>query len=581
MSHAKAYSYVRFSTPEQTRGDSYRRQTELSRAFAFERGLELDEALTFQDLGVSAFRGRNAVEGALGSFIEAVDLGRIPQGSFLLVESLDRLSRDTVTKAFAQLTALLGKGIHIATLQDGRVYTSDTLDQNFGELLVSLSVMYRAHEESLTKGRRVSAAWSNKRERARLNGHKLTSTCPAWLKLNAQRTGFDVLAERAAIVQRVFELTLDGVGKGRIAAMLNSEKIPTFRKSQGWHTSYIQKLLDSEAVIGTYQPHRLDRAGGRRLREADGDSIRGYFPAIVSEETFLRAREVRKTRRVGGGRKGRAFTNLFGGLVSCGVCGGPMHYVAKAENERYLQCSNARRRAGNCRAPSWQYRAAEAFILMALREVDYRDLFPSIAGRSADLIKTLEGSLLSKEDAHRRACEALDTVIGLLIDRPDSAALKAKLDDLEAQTAELEKQTAETRSSLDAERARLANLKHDQGQLEEALTVLAKAHRDEPHEALFLLRSRLNQALKKVVKVISFSPAADGSRLFGDRVFGTIRLDFHGADAYSREIIVIQKQREAYGFKLMNGRQTERIIMRVDASRRPIPKHDQQGPPLN
>jgi DNA invertase Pin-like site-specific DNA recombinase len=52
-----AYSYVRFSTPEQSKGDSLRRQQALSEAYALENGLTLDTTLTFHDLGVSAYRG--------------------------------------------------------------------------------------------------------------------------------------------------------------------------------------------------------------------------------------------------------------------------------------------------------------------------------------------------------------------------------------------------------------------------------------------------------------------------------------------------------------------------------------------
>src|SRR5688572_4057085 len=55
MPHARrprAYSYLRFSRPEQIRGDSLRRQTELSERYARENGLELDA--TLEDRGVSA-----------------------------------------------------------------------------------------------------------------------------------------------------------------------------------------------------------------------------------------------------------------------------------------------------------------------------------------------------------------------------------------------------------------------------------------------------------------------------------------------------------------------------------------------
>ncbi|KVR83488.1 recombinase family protein [Burkholderia vietnamiensis] len=49
----KAYSYLRFSTPEQAQGDSFRRQTALAEAYAQQHGLELDTTLRFADEGVS------------------------------------------------------------------------------------------------------------------------------------------------------------------------------------------------------------------------------------------------------------------------------------------------------------------------------------------------------------------------------------------------------------------------------------------------------------------------------------------------------------------------------------------------
>src|ERR1051326_4411361 len=89
----KAYSYVRMSTEGQLRGDSLRRQVERSKQYAAEHGLDLDETVSFNDIGVSAFRGKNLKTGALSHFIEAVRSGKIARGSYLLVESLDQIGR--------------------------------------------------------------------------------------------------------------------------------------------------------------------------------------------------------------------------------------------------------------------------------------------------------------------------------------------------------------------------------------------------------------------------------------------------------------------------------------------------------
>src|SRR4029077_20681898 len=115
----KAYSYTRFSSPEQAQGDSLRRQTEAARAYAAKHKLDLDEELTFHDPGMSAYRGQNAEAGALGTFLGAVRDKMIPQGSYLLVESLDRVSRQTVRLAVRTMEDIVAAGVNLVDLSDG------------------------------------------------------------------------------------------------------------------------------------------------------------------------------------------------------------------------------------------------------------------------------------------------------------------------------------------------------------------------------------------------------------------------------------------------------------------------------
>ena len=157
----RAYSYLRFSTPEQQRGDSFRRQKELAERYAAAEGLELDDR-SFQDLGVSAFRGKNAASGMLRTFLEAVEEGTEARGSYLLVESLDRLSRAATRKALRQLEDICDAGIVVITLTDGKRYDADTLERDPMSIIVALVVMMRAHEESAMKSGRLKAAWKAK-----------------------------------------------------------------------------------------------------------------------------------------------------------------------------------------------------------------------------------------------------------------------------------------------------------------------------------------------------------------------------------------------------------------------------------
>src|SRR6516165_8686549 len=94
---ALAYSYIRFSHPDQAKGDSLRRQTELRDAWLARNGVTLDASLTLEDKGVSGYTGEhrdNPDRHALATFMALVKKGRIVPDSYLIVESLDRLSRE-------------------------------------------------------------------------------------------------------------------------------------------------------------------------------------------------------------------------------------------------------------------------------------------------------------------------------------------------------------------------------------------------------------------------------------------------------------------------------------------------------
>src|SRR5262249_5131611 len=116
MDRPKAYSYIRWSTPEQALGDSERRQLERARAYAAAHGMDLAESIA--DKGVSAFHGKNARKGHLGAFLDAVERGAIPKGSYLLVESVDRISRRDPWTALDTLKRIIDQGTVLVTLSD-------------------------------------------------------------------------------------------------------------------------------------------------------------------------------------------------------------------------------------------------------------------------------------------------------------------------------------------------------------------------------------------------------------------------------------------------------------------------------
>lgn len=326
----KVFSYLRFSTPEQALGDSRRRQVEAAQAWAASRGLALDDELS--DEGISGFRGANlTAEAALGSFVRAVDAGLVPEGSILVVESLDRLSRDRLLYAQHLLMSLLLKGITVVSLADGREYSRESVTEQPLELIASLLVFMRANEESDMKARRLRASWEAKRAKAGRDKVRMTSTAPAWLA--PEGTGWAVLEERADVVRRIFRETAEGLGQIAIAKRLTQDGPAPWEGGRVWHRTYVRKILDSPAVIGTLVPHVTERLdGGRRVRRPL-PPIEGYYPPIIDAETWARARAQLGTRGAPKGLRGRhaaePVRSLLARLARCPLCDSTMTRVSK------------------------------------------------------------------------------------------------------------------------------------------------------------------------------------------------------------------------------------------------------------
>lgn len=344
----KAYSYLRFSTPEQQKGDSFRRQSSMATNYAARKGLSLDTSLTFHDLGVSAYKGINAETGRLADFLEAVKAGLVPQGSFLLVEALDRLSRLTPRKALRVLEDIVDSGVTVVTLNDEKAYTTESLEKDPIDLLVAIMLFMRANEESATKARRLSASWEGKRLTA---GTKpLTSCVPAWIRLDktTDRGELVLIPERAEIVKRIFAESLSGYGSAAIAQGLIKDGVPCFGKATHWHRTYITKILKNPATHGVFTPHQNHHIGSKVVR-VPLEPIPDYYPSAISQATYASSQRLGGTAYTVKARTGQ-IVNLLGGLAVCPLCGSTMTRVNKGSAAKggkpKLVCVRAKAGAG-------------------------------------------------------------------------------------------------------------------------------------------------------------------------------------------------------------------------------------------
>ncbi|CAM3480600.1 recombinase family protein [Polaromonas hydrogenivorans] len=438
-----AYSYIRFSHPSQAAGRSQRRQIEECERYCEEHGLTLAEGddYRFLDEGVSGFKGANLEgEGQLKRFINLVKDGTIKPGSTLIVESLDRLSRDEVITALPTFLKLLAEDIEIVTLTDRKVYRKGCTDT---DLIMSILIMSRAHEESATKSKRVRDAYAKKHELARAENKPMGNAKPMWLELSDDKKQYILRPERAAIVQRIYQLAIDGYGKGATSRKLNIEGIPSF-KGKTWGVSSLDKVLNNRAVLGEYQPYsvQVDDSG---VRQKSGEPIPNYYPAAIDESTFYQAQAAISGRRVSGASKQSANFNVWQGVAKCTLCGSAMHMVNKGKPPKgntYIQCYQAKK--GLCHNKVTRLDSSELVFRELLTMLDSLSLIQDDSGKIGTELVVIEARLTEKKG---RLAEYLE----LFTESPTSA-VNGLIVRTETEINALEKQRVELQTSLAAEK---------------------------------------------------------------------------------------------------------------------------------
>lgn len=481
-----AYSYIRFSSVIQAKGDSLRRQTQLAQDYCNKHSLTLSDQ-SFTDLGVSAFRSANTNDdNGLGQFLAAMEQGVIPKGSYLLVESLDRLSRASVEDAQHQLLTIIRMGIVVVTLLDNKKYQTGS-PSLMVDLVISLTIMQRAHEESETKSQRIKAAWANKRANPHTTNR--TSLAPFWLKLNEDKRSYTVIEKNAETVRRIFQMSIDGHGIIGIARRLNEEKIPS-PKGGSWANTSISRILNSKAVIGEYTPNI-----GRTSTNAP---ISDYYPSIIDEDTFYlsQSRKAERTKPESAGRK-TTFPNLFNQVAKCGLCGSTMYYDNKSPSLKYLTCREFKKK--NCINKPIRIELMNRFIVERFLSPAHFERFNELATKKTTTLDNdvtiLESQLEAAKEAYKQLLELSsnfsDTVIQDEIKRR-SESVKSLTKQIE--TAKL--QSIETPNSVYMDFRESCQLVANALQQE----VYGKKPETLSEANLITSRTRLNRTLKNTFK---------------------------------------------------------------------------------
>jgi DNA invertase Pin-like site-specific DNA recombinase len=386
------HPYARISDPDQRKGGGLIRQTSEETQAAIKKFGRLFDFRPSRDIlvddGVSAWKGLNASpDHELGKFLDRVKRRLVPAGDCLLIENYDRLSRQDPWAAISLINDLRQLKIHVGRLDRMKLLRYDSAE--IGDFFECAIEFMRGHSESNAKSFRNKARWQQKLKAARLvdgQGQRskqpprrkdqritesLTNRLPAWIE---DVDGvLRVIPEKGASIQYVFQLAARGYGHVLILRRLVREGVPPITKGKRWVRTYISLLLRDRRVLGEFQPCRKDGT-------PDGEVIKRYYPAVVTEQEWFAARAGAKQRKTHPGRQA-AHVNVFAGLLKNALDGDNYYAVTRREKVRCNRILITRNSVeGKSPARSFPFVTFERATLQCLREIDPRELLEGANG---------------------------------------------------------------------------------------------------------------------------------------------------------------------------------------------------------
>jgi DNA invertase Pin-like site-specific DNA recombinase len=243
--------YVRKSTDQSGVADdqkSVARQLERAREYAARKGWAVDDAYTFVDDGISGAEFTNRP-----GFLRLMNaLKPRPAFNVLIMSEESRLGREAIETAYA-LKQLVTAGVRVFFYLEDR---ERTLGSPTDKIMLSLTAF--ADELEREKARqRTYDAMSSKAKAGHVTGGRLfgydnVDVCDA--AGHRSDVTRQINEAEAAIVRRIFALSVEGHGVKAIAKILNADGAISPRaqrgRSQSWAPTSVREVLYRDAYRG-------------------------------------------------------------------------------------------------------------------------------------------------------------------------------------------------------------------------------------------------------------------------------------------------------------------------------------------
>ncbi len=408
-----AYTYFRFSSGSQAKGSSIPRQEQrvsewLNRNPDYKLG-----TLEFIDKGRSGYSGAN-LKYDLGKILSAIESEDIRAGDSILVEAVDRIGRLPPTDMFDIILRITKSDVSIVTVEDGKVYSKETLDTDTSSLFILAGKVQQAHEYSKRLSERVRAGYEAKRKKA-YEGEKVNRLTPFWLS-----TEGELIPKRAQAVKDCIDLYLKGYGPRKILEKLEP-RYPDLRER---HPTTLMRWFRNRALIGDWEIFKAED-DPNNSKTNPSERIENVYPPLIDRATYYEIQNQLENRSK---MMSKAATYELSGLCVCGKCGGAFYYRRKKHKDYtiiYANCSTYLKRGKNhcTNNRMWPYE-----VLKYIH--DSTNNYHLQVASEIDSDRVANKELISKEQELKELRKEKENIVGFLRKYPEDRELEATYIDM-------------------------------------------------------------------------------------------------------------------------------------------------------
>ena len=348
-----AYLYVRLSRDDDLEGESYSIGNQKKLLTKAAKDMGFTNLVTFSDDGVS---GVTMNRPGFNSMMDALEKGG---ASAVFVKDMSRLGRNYIEVGKLMEEFFPQHDIRLVAVSDA----IDTFEGD-NELAPIKNLFNEWYARDISKKRRISNKIKGN------SGEPLSQPPYGYVKDPENPKHWLVDEEAAAVVRRIYDMCIGGLGIEQIAAALEGDNILTPRAywlrmgisrpgkakelpPTHWNSSTVAKILSKQEYCGDIVNFRTYSKSYKLKKRLDNDPenwviFKDVHTPIIDRSTWEKVQDRRgkvRKRKTSDGE-----VCMFSGLLVCADCGHNLHFHFNQGNPeiKYFNCSNYKGNRGTC-----------------------------------------------------------------------------------------------------------------------------------------------------------------------------------------------------------------------------------------